>query len=214
MWAQVSVSVSSMNLQERLEQLEGQARRLEVSPRDAKALIEQAGHYAAEFVAGLDEAPTYVAGTARSRDWPHDFPEQGSRASALIEQIASQVDHLGINPASGGHMGYIPGGGIYPSAVGDFLADVGNRYAGVEFASPGAVQLERSLVRWMTNLVGYPDSAGGDLTSGGSIANLTGLVTAREAKHIQSKDIPGSCIYLTGQAHHCVDKALRVAGLS
>ena len=65
----------------------------------------------------------------------------------------------------------------------------------------------------MCGLVGYPESASGDLTSGGSMATLSALVTARDACGIDYSRIPQSCIYLTGQAHHCIGKALHVAGL-
>ena len=77
--------------------------------------------------------------------------------------MGADVDVQGINPASGGHLGYIPGGGVYYSALGDFLADATNRYAGVAFASPGAVRLEKQLIRWMAELIGYPSTAAGDL---------------------------------------------------
>jgi glutamate/tyrosine decarboxylase-like PLP-dependent enzyme len=203
-----------LNLESRLQQLETEARQLEVSPEQGQAMIRAAGDYAERFVAGLDAARTYTAGASDRADWSSGFAEEGSNMQAIIDTIASRVDHLGINPASGGHLGYIPGGGIFPAAVGDFLADVGNRYSGVEFASPGAVEMERSLIRWMTQLVGYPEGAGGDLTSGGSMANLTGLVTAREARAIHARDIPRSPVYCTAQVHHCIDKALRVAGLA
>ena len=65
----------------------------------------------------------------------------------------------------------------------------------------------------MCQLVGYPETAGGDLTSGGSIATLLALVTARDACGIGSDEIAGACVYLTDQAHHCIGKALHVAGL-
>lgn len=73
--------------------------------------------------------------------------------------------------------------------------------------------MELALVDWMCGLVGYPESASGDLTSGGSMATLSALVTARDACGIDYSRIPQSCIYLTGQAHHCIGKALHVAGL-
>ena len=123
------------------------------------------------------------------------------------------MDTPGLNPASGGHLGYIPGGGIYTSALGDYLADVFNRYAGVFYASPGAVRMENMLIRWMNGLVGYPGNASGNLTSGGSLANLIAIVTARDAKQITSTKIESSVIYLSEQAHHSVDKAIRIAGL-
>lgn len=118
-----------------------------------------------------------------------------------------------MNPASGGHLGYIPGGGIYYSALGDFLADITNRYAGVFFASPGAVRMENMLIAWFAEILGYPKNAAGNLTSGGSIANLIAIVTARDAKGTNSKKITESVIYTSNQAHHSVQKAIRIAGL-
>ena len=51
-------------------------------------------------------------------------------------------------------IGYIPGGGIYPAALGDYLAAVTNRFAGIFYAAPGAVRLENMLLRWMADMVG------------------------------------------------------------
>ena len=124
------------------------------------------------------------------------------------------VENVGINQASGGHFAFIPGGGLFPSALGDLLADLGNRYAGIQFAAPAAARMERSLIQWLASLVGYPPSAGGDLTSGASVAHLEGIVTARDAAGIRSVDVPRSVVYLTSQTHHCVEKALRIAGLA
>ena len=73
--------------------------------------------------------------------------------------------------------------------------------------------MENLLIRWMADVIGYPESAGGDLSSGGSIANLTAIVTAREAKGVSSDRIPRSVIYATEQVHHCVGKAIGIAGL-
>ena len=127
--------------------------------------------------------------------------------------VRDHVDFPGLNPASGGYLGYVPGGGIYFSALGDYLADVTNRYAGVFFAGPGAVRMENMLLRWLAGIVDYPEAAGGNLTSGGSLANLIGIVTARDAKNIRSRDVERSVIYSSSQTHHSVDKAIRIAGL-
>ncbi len=133
----------------------------------------------------------------------------------LLDLIAEHVDRPGLNPASGGHLGYIPGGGIYASSLGDYLADVTNRYAGIFFASPGAVRTENLLLDWMRELVGYPkETTGGNLTSGGSIANLVGVVTARDAVGLKARDFDRVVVYMTEQAHHCVAKAIRVAGMT
>lgn len=143
-----------------------------------------------------------------------EIKEDPSTLPSLINTIENGIDQTGINPASAGHMGYIPGGGLYPSALGDYIAAVSNRYAGVYFAAPGAVKLENKLLQWMSRLVGFPDSAAGNLTSGGSISNLIALVTAREAHRLKARDFEKSVIYLSEQAHHSLQKAVRIAGMN
>ena len=120
----------------------------------------------------------------------------------------------GINAASGGHLGYIPGGGIYMSSLGDYLADVTNEYAGMQFASPGAANIEAAVLDWMKELFGFPVSSIGNLTSGGSIANLIGLIAARDHHDIVGEKIKNSVIYVSQQAHHSIMKALRIIGLA
>lgn len=139
--------------------------------------------------------------------------EEPAKIEELIRDIEERIIPPGINPASGAHMGYIPGGGLVASAAADYIAAITNPYAGVYSSAPGAVCLESRLIRWMTELLGYPDGSGGNLASGGSIANLTAIVTAREDAGIRSKDVAGQVVYLTRQTHHCVDRALNIAGM-
>jgi glutamate/tyrosine decarboxylase-like PLP-dependent enzyme len=105
-------------------------------------------------------------------------------------------------------MAYIPGGGLFHSALGDLLAAVSNKYAGFASASPGAVRLENATSQWLAEVIGYPKGAAGTLTSGGSIANLTAIVAARDARDPEG----GGAVYSTRFAHHCVDKGLHIAG--
>ena len=201
-------------LTSRIKSLEAVARQLEPPPGDRSRLIQPVLEYAERFIDSLPTRPMFVDGStdgAVLRDAP--FLETPAGIDELLRIIDKEVDTDGINPAGGGHLGYIPGGGLFHSALGDFLADVSNRYAGVFFASPGAVRMENRLLRWMGDLVGYPADAVGNLTSGGSLGNLIGIVSAREAQGIKARDIERAPIYLTEHAHHSVDKALRIAGL-
>jgi glutamate/tyrosine decarboxylase-like PLP-dependent enzyme len=143
----------------------------------------------------------------------HPISEDGIPLETAIELLESEVVRPGIQPAAGGHLGYIPGGGLYHAALGDFLAAVTNKYAGLFFASPGAVRLENLLVRWVGDLVGYPESSSGHISSGGSIANLVAITTARDAHDLKSAEFARAVVYLTQQAHHSIEKALRIAGL-
>ena len=188
---------------------------LETDSTSRSELLSAIVNYGEVFLNTLQERKAYEH-SAHERKGTDDFFEI-DQARYSIEDIlpflAQRLDVPGINTASGGHMGYIPGGGIYESALGDYLAAVTNRYAGVFFASPGAVRMENALIRWAARLIGYTDSFAGNLTSGGSMANLIAVSTAREAQNIKSRQVDQSVIYTTQQAHHSLQKAIRLCGL-
>ncbi|MFQ5903661.1 MAG: pyridoxal phosphate-dependent decarboxylase family protein [Candidatus Binatia bacterium] len=201
-------------LMNRIQHFEAVARRLEPDSKRREFLFRQVFQYCEEFLDTIHESPAFhssFGGRPNLEDSP--ISEDPIDIQSALELIRNHVDRPGLNPASGGHLAYIPGGGLYPSSLGDYLAGVTNRYAGVFFTGPGAVRMERILLKWMADLLNYPDTAGGDLTSGGSIANLVGIVCAREASGIQAKDYHRTVVYLTRHIHHSVEKALRIAGM-
>ncbi len=91
---------------------------------------------------------------------------------SLLKIYTKEVVEKGILASSGNHIGYVPGGGIFTAALGDYIADITNEYAGIHYASPGAVAMENELIDWMKTIFGFPKDAVGNLASGGSIANL------------------------------------------
>lgn len=201
-------------MESEIRRLEQTARLLEPDSLQRNDLFEQASDWAETFLAGLPASPAYSP-APEQRKFSNDLrpAEEGTGMDALLKILNRDLIETGINPASGRFLGYIPGGGLYPSALGDYLAAITNRYAGVYYASPGAARMENELVRWMAEVAGYPEGAVGSLASGGSIANLTGIVAARDAAGVTGEKISKSVVYLTEHAHHCIDKALRIAGL-
>ncbi|MFV8226773.1 pyridoxal phosphate-dependent decarboxylase family protein [Christiangramia aquimixticola] len=201
---------------DRIKTLEITSRQLDPGSIQKEEWDAQVFKYAHTFLNNIEEEKAYHQPDSTNSGMPEEFDvqEEASGLPELLETITTHIDNTGINPASAGHMGYIPGGGLYPSALGDYIAAVSNRYAGVFFAAPGAVKLENRLLKWMSDLIGFPASAAGNLTSGGSIANLIGLVTAREAKGLKARDFERAVIYLSEQAHHSLQKAIRIAGLN
>lgn len=170
-------------------------------------------NYADDFLNQLDTLPAYDLSADHAKGILKEEIGVPKPIDELLEIIKTYVDRTGVNPASGKHFGYIPGGGVFPTALGDYLAAISNRYAGIFFANPGAVRMENQLLRWLCELMGYPSTALGNLASGGSIANLIAITTARDFHHIRARDVEKSVIYLTPHIHHCVQKALRIAGL-
>ena len=137
-----------------------------------------------------------------------EFPETGRDAAAVLAYVNECVARPGFTTTSPRFMAYIPGGGLFHSALGDFLAAVSNKYSGFASASPGAVRLENACCAWLAQVIGYPAASAGTLTSGGSLANLTAIVTAREA----SDPDGGGAVYMTRFVHQCVGKALNISG--
>ena len=131
----------------------------------------------------------------------------------IIDIFENEISGKGINAASGGHLGYIPGGGIFSSSLADMMVAISNEYSGMYFASPGGVTMENQLIQWMSSIFGYPETTIGNLTSGGSIANLIALTAARDHHQVKGAKIEKSVIYLSEQTHHCIHKALRIIGL-
>ena len=201
-------------MREKLLELEKAARILEPGAAARAAVRDPVIAYSENFLDRVEEIKAYTHSAEKGSGLLRSpISETGIGIDEILELLRDNVDTQGLNPASGGHLGYIPGGGIYYSALGDYLADVFNRYAGIFFAGPGAVRMENMLIRWMSGVVGYPRDSGGNLASGGSIANLIAIVTARDACGIQAKNIERTVIYLSDQAHHSVEKAIRIAGL-
>jgi len=194
--------------------LEKMARALEPSAGERRSTRQKIVDYSEDFLEKIESLKAFNQtddkgiGLLKS-----PITEKGIGINETIDLLRKHVDAPGLNPASGGHLAYIPGGGIYYAALGDYLADVFDRYAGVFYAGPGAVRMENMLIRWMCDIVGYPAKAAGNLASCGSVANLISIVTARDAKGIKAADVERSVIYLSEQAHHSVDKAIRIAGL-
>ena len=198
---------------DRLEILEQQSSALEPSNSQRSKWMDKVQDYADQFIDGMDERPAFNNKYDTANLFSHDSFDKAISMDEAVSFIKSEVDQYGLNPASGGHVGYIPGGGIFPTAMGDFIAAVNNRYAGIFFGSPGAVRMENALIQWMNEIIGFPKDAHGNLCSGGSIANLIAITTARDKKNIKSAEVDKSVVYLTEQTHHCVQKAIRIAGL-
>ena len=201
-------------LEARLARLEAESAVLDPPPEARHVLRDPVLAYSDRFLDAITELPAYVVTGDKGRGVESLQPaEAGIPIERVLAILGNDVDRPGLNPASGGHLGYIPGGGLFASALADYLTDVTNRYAGVFFSSPGAVRIEHQVVRWTADLVGFPASAGGTLASGGSIANLICLAAARDAHRIRPRDVERAVVYLSSQTHHCITKNLRLLGL-
>ena len=202
------------SLQDRLAELESQSAVLDPLPADRRAGHELAGRHVEQFLDGLPGLPIYAPASARDDALAaFAIDAEPSGLPAALDVVREHVDGIGHNLGSSRFFAYIPSGGLFESALADYIASASNRYVGVGAAAPGATRLEETMIRWLAGVVGYPPTAEGDLTSGGSIAALSAIVAAREALKIRSDVVRSSVVYLTAHTHHTFRKALHVAGL-
>jgi aromatic-L-amino-acid decarboxylase len=159
---------------------------------------------------GEQSAAQWEGGEELARSLVEPMPEDGAPLDDLLELLFERLAPHSFNCAGPGYLAFIPGGGLFHSAVADLIADSINRYVGAWLAAPGLVQLEANVIRWFCDMVGYPPGAGGFLSSGGSVANFTAVVTARRER-LDDDFLRGS-LYVCDQVHHSVAKAAVLAG--
>ncbi len=148
---------------------------LEPSVDEMRTMVDGVAARVIDHVASLPSQPASYTedGRAGARALAESLPEQGTKLDLLLDLLFEQAIPLSYNTAGPGYLAYIPGGGLFQSAVADLIASAVNRYVGVWIAAPGLVQLEMNVIRWFCDIVGYPPDAGGILTTGGSLANFT-----------------------------------------
>ncbi len=198
----------------RILDLEKRARALDPDEAERDRLMRATHAFAQRLLTGLPTTPAYnpdTSAVAELRELGADSGPHG--IGQLIERIDQSVVKPGLLPSHPGHLGYIPGGGLYASALADYLAAITNEYAGVRFVGPGSVEMEDLVLDWMARVVGFPTTADGNLASGGSIASLTAIVAAREASGLRARDFDRAVVYATPHIHQCLHKAIRVAGM-
>jgi glutamate/tyrosine decarboxylase-like PLP-dependent enzyme len=202
------------NLVREIERLEKLALILDSSIDKNQLLRKKVVAYAESYLDNISQLEAYThtddQGEGILNSPISDVPIDIDEALTLIKD---HVDRPGEHLGHGGNMGYIPIGGLYLSALADYLAAITSRYASVFFSAPGGTRMERMLLRWWADVIGYPNTSAGDFTSGGSIANLVAIITAREAHQLRASNFTKSVVYLSEQTHHSIDKALRIAGL-
>lgn len=194
---------------------------LEPDATEMRRLVDEAMDRIVSHIESLPQQPAQnVEGaTEFARTLIEPLPQNGEPYGKLLDQLFDELIPRSFNAAGPGYLAYIPGGGIFHSAVADLIADAVNRYVGVCAAAPALAQIEANVVRWLCEIVGYPAAGsshpgrplpGGVLTPGGSLANFIAIVTAR--KEMLGDEFAKAMLYCSEQVHHSFQKAASLAG--
>ncbi|MCL7763890.1 aminotransferase class V-fold PLP-dependent enzyme [Polaribacter sp. Z014] len=140
-----------------------------------------------------------------------EAPDNATPADEVLDFVSKNVlpnSNISTHPKS---FSFVPGPSNFISTMADSLATGFNIFSGGWIVSPAAAELEIVTLNWLLKMFDFPVTKGGGIfTSGGSMANLTALTTARRIKC--GDDFSKSIIYLSDQAHSSNIKAIGVLG--
>ena len=127
--------------------MEGHAYPLEPSTDQMRVMVDKVAERVIDHIASLPRQPASydehgADAHARVAALAESLPQRGTDLDGLLDLLFREAVPLSYNTAGPGYLAYIPGGGVFPSAVADFIANAVNRYVGVWIAAPGLVQLE------------------------------------------------------------------------
>ena len=186
---------------------------LELSQEEMKSYgYEMIDAIVEHFVTQNDKLPVVSGSRAEMEKlFLEEAPENPSDAKEVLHFVLEEVmtkSNIVSHPKS---YSFVPGPSNYISAMADGLASGFNIFSGGWAASPAAAQMEIVAMNWLLKMFGFPQKKGGGIfTSGGSMANLTALITARSVKC--GDDFSKAIIYLSDQAHSSNIKAIRILG--
>jgi aromatic-L-amino-acid/L-tryptophan decarboxylase len=174
---------------------------------------ESALQVAGSYLSDLRERKVYramTAGEIRNR-LDSTLPMDGSDFESLLQIFRETIIPFSRHNAHPRMFGYVQSPGTPLAALADFLASTLNANLTAWRSAPAAVELERLTIDWIRQILGFGAEAGGLLTSGGSMANLSALATARTAQDRSSGR--SLRIYASGETHFSIAKAAGLLGI-
>ena len=185
---------------------------LELPSAEMKRLVALAMEHIIPFLESLPVQPAgdTAQGPEQARLFVESLPAAGIPVEEILDSFFEQAVPHSLNVTSPGYLAYISGGGLFQSAVAELIAYAVNRYVGVWGAAPAVAQIEATVIRWFCEIIGYPQKAGGLLTTGGSLANFYALVAARRDR--LPENFLSGIIYTSTHSHHSIRKAALIAG--
>ena len=172
-----------------------------------------------DYVENIRERPVWqpIPDEVRSR-FRSDLPEAPSDLAAVHREFMRDILPFATGNVHPGFMGWVHGGGTPVGMLAEMLAAGLNANLGGRDHVP--IEVERQIVRWMQRIFGFPESATGLFVTGTSMANLIGVLIARDTElgfEVRCAGVAGSsqrlAAYTSVAAHGCIRKAMDISGI-
>ena len=175
----------------------------------------------------VDDMVDHLAGVAAGPVWTRmpdalrdelraPLPRTGEGLDAAYAAFRRLVQPYATGNLHPAFMGWVHGGGNPVGMLAELLAGALNANLGGRDHAP--VEVERQVVRWAAEMMGFPASASGLLVTGTSIANLIAVLIARThalGPDVRRDGLDGARLaaYASAAAHGCIPRALDMAGI-
>lgn len=184
---------------------------LQMTPELMLDLARKAAELVVEWSEGLPEKDAWEGEFKKELEeqFMKDAPENGRSATEVLEQAAREILPVATRLSHPRTFAFIPSSPTWPGVLADFMAAGYNINSATWLTASGPSQIELTVIDWFRRWLGYPNSAGGLLTSGGSAASLNALVAAREAAGNPER----GTVYMSDQSHTVQVRAAKIVGV-
>jgi len=175
----------------------------------------------------LDDMLGWLEGARARPVWQHmppakraemrvNLPSAGVPMEEIYQDFRRLVLPYGACNEHPRFFGWVNGGGTAAGILAEVLAAVFNPNCGGR--DHAAIEVERQVIAWAAEAMGFPHDAGGVLITGSSMANMVALLVARRAalgETVRARGVGGTGLtaYCSAAAHGCIPRAMDMAGL-
>ena len=176
---------------------------LEPTENEIQQILNMVAKVTNGFYSSLDKGPVF----SQSPKWNGISLDSTQELGTVVGDLVNRLQNSGLQTASGGHLAYIPGGGLFIGAIADYIAAITNHFTGDRSASPIGVAIHDEVISWCKKQLGLNQEFWGDVTSGGTQATIRAMLAARQHHKIKPKDFHKTVLYCTEHSHHCFNRA-------
>ncbi len=191
---------------------------------DEAAALEAAGRAALDYRQSIPQRPArpLIGPDEAEARFRKPLPEAGMGAREVIDEMVRDADDGLHQMASPTFFGYVLGASHPVGVAADFLVSAWGQNAATAHETPATAGIERTVCDWVINLLALPPGSGAGLVTGGTVANMVGIMAGRHALlAAQGWDVekrglfgaPAFPVLIGRDAHSAPFAALRYAGL-
>lgn len=142
-------------------------------------------------------------------------------AGAALELLAEVGGDATMRSTGGRYFGFVNGGVTDEALAASMLASAWDQNVALPAMSPGAAAIDAAAARLIVDALGLPAQSTAAFCAGATVANITAIVTARDALlerngwdvHASGlRGAPAIQVVMSDEAHVSIEKALRIAG--